>query len=289
MPPDTAVIVGVILSGLLMGGVYALVSGGLSLIWGVLKVVNMAHGSFLMLSMYIVYWIWHFTGLDPLLIIPIAMGLLFLLGICVQKGIIRHILEASLVNQIFVTFGMWMFINNLALMLWKENFRTIRDPLIAGGFGIAGVRISLPKLVSFGFSILATLAIWLFLRKTKIGIAIRAVAQDRKAAWLMGIDVDRIYEISFGLGLATVGLAGSLLANLFSVYPYVGDIFHIFALTIVTLGGFGSISGSFIAGLIIGVAEAVSAFINPALKYLVVFAIFLIILLLKPEGLREAL
>jgi branched-chain amino acid transport system permease protein len=289
MPPDTALILGVILSGLLMGGVYALVSGGLSFIWGVLKVVNMAHGSFLMLSMYVVYWTWRFTGLDPLLTIPITMGLLFLLGICVQKGIIRHILEASLVNQIFVTFGMWMFMNNVALMLWKENFRTIRDPLIAGGFGIIGVRISLPKLVSFGFSVLATFALWIFLQKTKIGIAIRAVAQDRKAAWLMGIDVDRIYEISFGLGLATVGLAGSLLASFFSVYPYVGDIFHIFALTIVTLGGFGSISGSFIAGLIIGLAEAVSAFVNPALKYLVVFAIFLIILLFKPEGLREAL
>jgi len=289
MPPDTALILGVILSGLLMGGVYALVSGGLSLIWGVLKVVNMAHGSFLMLSMYLVYWIWRLTGLDPLLTIPITVALFFLLGICVQKGIIRHILEASLVNQIFVTFGMWMLMNNLALMLWKADFRTVSNPLVSGGLGIMGVRISFPKLVSFGFSILATCAIWLFLQRTKIGIAIRAVAQDRKAAWLMGIDVDRIYEVSFGLGLATVGLAGSLLANFFSVYPYAGDIFHIFALTIVTLGGFGSISGSFIAGLIIGLAEAVSAFINPALKYFVVFGIFLIILLLKPEGLREAL
>jgi len=289
MPSDTALIIGVVLSGLLMGGVYALVSEGLSLIWGVMKVVNMAHGSFLMLGMYTTYWIWYFTGLDPILITPITMGLFFLLGICVQKGIIRHIIGVSLVNQIFVTFAIWMLMNNLALMLWKENFRTVMNPLISGGFSMVGVQISLPKLVSFGISVSAAFALWLFLCRTKTGIAIRAVAQDKKAAQIMGIDVDRIYNLSFGLGLATVGLAGSLLVNFFSVYPYVGDIFHIFALTIVTLGGFGSISGCFIAGLIIGIVESISAFINPALKYLPVFAIFLAILFIRPEGLRESL
>ncbi len=275
-----------VINGLLLGGMYGLISIGLTLIFGVLEIVNFAHGEFLMLSMYASFWLFQLYGIDPYLSMLIIIPVFFLLGIAVQRITIQPILNAPPLNQIFMTVGLSMVLQNAALFIWTADYRTMKTSYSALTLKTAGLIISFPRLVAFLLAMALIAALLIFLKKTYTGKAIRALAQERKAAMLMGINVYRTYQIAFGIGIACVGAAGAMLIPVYFVFPSVGSLFVLIAFVVVILGGYNSLVGSLAGGLIIGVVESFSGFfISPHLKEAIYFVIFILILLFKPTGL----
>jgi branched-chain amino acid transport system permease protein len=275
-----------IINGLLLGGIYALISIGLTLIFGVLEIVNFAHGEFLMLAMYAAYFLFQLYGVDPYLSLVIILPLFFLIGVAVQRVTIQPILSAPPLNQIFMTVGLSMVLQNLALFFWKADYRTVKTSYSSLTLKTAGLMISFPRLVAFVLAMGLIAGLLIFLQKTYTGKAIRALAQERKAAMLMGINVYRTYQIAFGMGIACVGAAGAMLMPVFFVFPSVGTLFVLIAFVVVILGGYNSLTGALVGGLIIGVVEAFSGFfISPHLKEAIYFVIFILILLFRPTGL----
>jgi len=275
-----------IINGVLLGGIYALISIGLTLIFGVLEIVNFAHGEFLMLAMYASYFLFQFYGIDPYLSVHIILPLFFLIGVAVQRATIQPILNAPPLNQIFMTVGLSMVLQNMALFFWTADYRVVKTSYSALTLKAQGLMISFPRLVAFLLAMGLIAALLVFLQKTYTGKAIRALAQERKAAMLMGINVYRTYQIAFGIGTACVGAAGAMLIPVYFVFPSVGTLFVLIAFVVVILGGYNSLTGSLVGGLIIGVVEAFSGFfISPHLKEAIYFAIFILILLFRPTGL----
>jgi len=279
-------IVQLIINGLLLGGMYALISIGLTLIFGVLEIINFAHGEFLMLGMYASYWLFQLYGIDPYLSLLIILPVFFFVGLAVQRVTIQPILNAPALNQIFMTVGMSLVLQNVALFFWKADYRTVQTAYSAVSLRTSGLMISFPRLVAFFLAIGTIAALLIFLKKTYTGKAIRALAQERKAAMLMGINVYRTYQIAFGIGIACVGAAGAMLVPVYFVFPTVGALFVLIAFVVVILGGYNSLTGALVGGLIIGVVEAFSGFfISPHLKEAIYFVIFILILLFRPTGL----
>ena len=275
-----------VINGLLLGGMYGLISIGLTLIFGVLEIVNFAHGEFLMLSMYAAFWLFQLYGIDPYLSMLIIIPVFFLLGIAVQRITIQPILNAPPLNQIFMTVGLSMVLQNAALFIWTADYRTMKTSYSALTLKTAGLIISFPRLVAFLLAMALIAALLIFLKKTYTGKAIRALAQERKAAMLMGINVYRTYQFAFGIGIACVGAAGAMLIPVYFVFPSVGSLFVLIAFVVVILGGYNSLVGSLAGGLIIGVVESFSGFfVSPHLKEAIYFVIFILILLFKPTGL----
>ena len=275
-----------IINGLLLGGMYALISIGLTLIFGVLEIVNFAHGEFLMLAMYASYFLFQFYGIDPYLSLLIILPLFFFIGVAVQRATIQPILNAPPLNQIFMTVGLSMVLQNAALFFWTADYRIVKTSYSALTLKTEGLMISFPRLVAFLLAMGLIAALLIFLQKTYTGKAIRALAQEIKAAMLMGINVYRTYQIAFGIGIACVGAAGAMLIPVFFVFPSVGALFVLIAFVVVILGGYNSLTGSLVGGLIIGVVEAFSGFfISPHLKEAIYFVIFIFILLFRPTGL----
>jgi branched-chain amino acid transport system permease protein len=275
-----------ILSGLLNGGVYALVSVGLTLIFGVMGIINFAHGSLMMLGMYISYWLFSLYGLDPYLSLICSALVLFLIGLVIETFLISAVLDAPEHNQLLLTLGISLFIENLALFLWSPNPRTITVPYLDFAPMVSEVMISPPRVVAFLVSIVLTALLYLFLQKTDAGKAIRAVSQEREGALTVGINMQKMYALAFGIGCACVGAAGTLVAPFYTVEPYVGGVFVITAFVVVVLGGMGNYFGALVAGLIVGLAESVAAvFIPAAMKQVVIYSIFVVVLLFRPQGL----
>jgi len=275
-----------IINGLLLGGMYALISIGLTLIFGVLEIINFAHGEFLMLAMYASFWLFQLYGIDPYVSMLIILPLFFFVGVAVQKVTIQPILNAPPLNQIFMTVGLSMVLQNVALFIWTADYRTVKTAYSGLTLKTTGLLISFPRLVAFLLAMGLIAALLIFLRKTYTGKAIRALAQERKAAMLMGINVYRTYQIAFGIGIACVGAAGAMLIPVYFVFPSVGSLFVLIAFVVVILGGYNSLIGSLVGGLMIGVVESFSGFfISPHLKEAIYFVIFILILLFKPTGL----
>ena len=275
-----------IVNSLLIGSVYALVAIGLTLIWGVMNVLNFAHGDFLMLGMFIAFWCYTLFRMDPLYSIPVCAALLFLLGVGVYRFIISKVMKGPGLAQLVVTFGVSIFLANLAVMLWTPDFRLIEKPLLAGTWSLGGVQLSIPKFAASVGSVLVSAAVFLFLKKTRTGKAILAVEMNRDAALLMGINTERINSLSFGIGSALVGVAGAFLSMYYYIYPQVGGLFGLISFCIVALGGFGSIEGAFIAGILIGLVQTLGGyFFDPAYKYALVFLVYLITVWIRPQGL----
>ena len=276
----------VIIGGLLIGGVYALISLGLTLIFGVVHIVNFAHGEFLMLSMYTSYWLFHLLGIDPYLSILVIAPTFFLVGVVVQRGIFQPILEAPEVSRVFASLGLSILLQNLALFFWTADYRTVKTPYSALSLKAGDFMISFPRLVAFLTAAGITVGLYYFLKRTYIGKAIRATGHDPNVALLMGINTKRIFLLTFGIGSACVGIAGALLVPFYYVFPTIGAFFVLTAFVIVVLGGLGSVTGAFLGGLIIGVVEAVSGyFISNAFKEGIYFIIFWFLLIYKPAGL----
>jgi len=275
-----------VVSGLLLGGVYGLVASGLTLIFGVLRIVNFAHGAMMMLAMYSSYWLFALGGIDPYLSIAVTAPLFFLLGLVVQKVVIEPNRRAAEHNQLLLTLGLALFLENLALVLWQGDFRTVKSAMSGASFVLGDALVDVSRLIACGGAVLVAVVLFVFLRTTDVGKAIRALAEEPEGAQLMGIDVGRIRAIAFGIGTACVAVAGSLVTPFFYVAPDVGESFNLMAFVVVVLGGMGNFIGALLGGFIVGLAESLgAAFLPGSLKQLVVFIIFAAVLLLRPEGL----
>ncbi len=275
-----------LLSGVLIGLVYALVAVGLTLIFGVMDIVNFAHGEFLMLGMYASFWLFALYALDPIFTLPFTALLLFALGAAVYQTVIRRIVHASMLAQIFTTFGLMVLFRGLAQFLWKPDFRSVEHSLVSGTVTLGALQFGLPQIVAAAGAIAATLFIWWFLNRTRVGAALEATAADREAAQLMGIPTQRMFTLAWGIGAACAGVAGGLLSTFYPVFPEVGANFVLIAFVVVALGGFGSVTGAFFAGIVVGVVEVVGGFlIGPQLKLALVLLLYLLLVLLRPQGL----
>ena len=279
----------VVISGLLMGLIYALVAAGLSLIFGLMDVVNFAHGELMMVAMYAVFTLWQMTGLDPFILLPVVAALLFGIGMAIYRLIISRALQVRFnkgMVQIFVTFGLAIFVRGLAQMVYGGEFRSITNTWLSDRtVNVAGVYLPLPQVAASLVCLLA-FALLLAISRTEFGKALEATREDREAVALIGIDRDRIFSLGWGLGAATVGVAGVMLAGFYYVSPNVGANFALIAYVTVALGGFGSMTGALVAGLLIGEVEAITAqLLEPSLKQVGMFAIYLAVLMFRPRGL----
>ncbi len=285
----TAIILQVVIGGLLMGLIYALVAAGLSLIFGLMDIVNFAHGELMMLAMFAAFVLWQYAGLDPLMMLPVVALLLFGLGVLIYRGLIARALSVSFnrgMVQIFVTFGLAIFIRGAAQFVFGGEFKSINTGWLAGRTAqIGGVYLPLPQ-VAASLVCLVAFAGLLAISRTEFGRALEATREDRDAVALIGIDRDRIFALGWGLGAATVGVAGVMLAGFYYVAPNVGANFALIAYVTVALGGFGSLLGALVAGVLIGEVEAVTAaLLEPSLKQVSVFGIYMVVLMFRPRGL----
>jgi len=275
-----------VVGGLLMGLVYALIAAGLSLIFGLMEIVNFAHGEMLMLAMFASFWTWALWGLDPLLSLPLTAGLLAALGWATYRGLVRFILDAPMLAQIFATFGLAVFLRSGAQALWGADFHLVKDPLVEGRLVAAGVFVGLPQLVASGGALLAFGLLYLFITRTETGLALQATAQDRQAASLMGIDTQRMFALGWAVGGACVGVAGGLLTTFFYVFPEVGAPFALLAYVAVALGGFGNVPATLAGGVVVGLVEVLGGLLfDPSLKLIGVFGLYLVVVLWRPQGL----
>jgi branched-chain amino acid transport system permease protein len=280
----------VLASGLLMGLIYALVAVGLSLIFGLMDVVNFAHGEFLMVAMYAVFGLWLFTGLDPVVVAPVAAAVLFVLGACIYLGIVRHAMRASAnagMVQIFATFGLAVLMQGAAQFLFTPDYRSIGASWLGGHtLSVLGVFLPWPQIFGGLVSLLAFGGLYLLMSRTDFGKALEATREDQGAVALVGIDRNKVFTLGWGLGAALVGLAGAVLATFYYVHPQVGATFGLIAYVTVALGGFGSVFGALVAGLVVGEVEAVTAVVlPPALKSIGIYALYLGVVFLRPSGL----
>lgn len=276
----------VVLGGVLTGCTYALAAVGLALIWGLMELVNFAHGDFLMLGMYASFWTWMFFKVDPLFSLPISGLLLFLIGAATYFGLIKRVLKAPVVAQIFGTFGLGLALRAMAQFFWTPNYRMIDKPLLGGVLPLGPITLGKAQLVGGIVAYLLSLGLYYLLMKTDVGRALSATAEDKATAELMGINTDHMFALGWGIGSACVGIAGALMASYYYIYPDVGLMFGTIAYTVVALGGFGSIPGALVAALIVGLVQTVASFVlSPALKLAMVYLLYLGVVVTRPRGL----
>jgi branched-chain amino acid transport system permease protein len=276
----------VIAGGLLLGAVYALFSSGLTLVWGMMNIVNFAHGDFVMLGMYVAFVVWTLLGAGPWASVPLAVLLLATLGVVVYFVLIRDIMKGPMLAQILGTFGLALLLRYAVFWWFGANFLSLPGNLVGGTLEFLGLRIQAPRLLAGSVALLVTLGLHFLLTRTQLGSKMLAVAEDSTAAQLMGIRPDTMQAIAWAIAAGATGLAGALIATFFYIVPTVGETLGIVAFVTVSLGGFGSIPGALVAGLLIGVIESLSAYLIGAIyKDMVVYALFLGFLWFRPQGL----
>jgi branched-chain amino acid transport system permease protein len=282
---DPSILWASVLNGVTTGAVYALIALGLTLIYGVLHIINFAHGASLMMALYGVYFLKERLGIDPYLALPVVVPLMFVLGYALQRVVINRASHGKDENILLVTLGLSIVMENLALLFFKSDTRTIDTAYTLTTWSIGSAMISLPKLVAFvGALVVSALLLWM-VRGTDLGRAIRAVAKEKHGARLMGIDVEHVYAMCFGIGLACLGAAACFLLPAYYVNPQVGNGFVLVAFTIVVLGGMGSFAGALLGGLLIGVVESLGGlYLGESLGQVGIFVIFIAVLLLRPQG-----
>ena len=275
-----------LVSGVLIGLIYALVAIGLTMIFGVMDIVNFAHGEFLMLGMYSTFWLFSLYALDPLVTLPFTVLMLFAFGVLLYRCVIVKIINAPMLSQIFTTFGLMILLRGVAQFLWKPDFRSVENSMVSGGVKLLGLQLGMPQLVAGLGAILVTGLLYFFLNRTKLGVALEATAADKDAARLMGIDSQKMFSLAWGIGAACAGAAGVLLATFFPIFPDVGATFILLAFVVVNLGGFGSVTGAFWAGMLVGVIEVMGGLLlGPQYKLAIVLVLFLGVLMFRPQGL----
>ncbi len=283
---STEILAQLLINGVLVGLTLSLIASGLSLIYGVMNIVNFAHGEFLMLTMYATFWLYRRGGLDPLAALPLTVLLLFGLGRLTYRLLIRRVLRAPMHAQIFATFGLMIALQGAAQFVWGADYYAVPTSLVSGRFVVGHVVLGVPQLVAGLGALGGMAALWFLLERTTVGRALRATAQDRDAAALLGIDTERVYGMAWGIGAACVAVAGTLLATHYYIFPRVGGVFALVAFATVALGGFGSVGGAFLAGILIGVVEVTAGyFVSSVLKYVFVYAIYILVVIVRPQGL----
>lgn len=279
-------VVQLLISGVLLGGVYALGAMGLNLIFGVAKVVNFAHGEFLMIGMYAAYWLWTLTGINPYWGSPLIFAGGAVLGLLFYQGLIRYTIYKTEMTQVFATLGVGIVLQNVALMAFSADYLTVKIlPPQRESLPLFGAYVSTTRLVSFLFAVAAMGATLLFIKRTYLGKAIEAVSQDLSAARLVGINVNRVLSVAFALGIGLTVLAGGVLIPSFYAFPSVGSSFVLISFVVVVLGGLGNVAGTVAGGLILGLIETVVGFFEPDLKEATHFVLLIVLLACLPNGL----
>jgi branched-chain amino acid transport system permease protein len=279
-----------VVSGLISGGIYALVAIGLNLQYGLLRVLNVAHGEFLMLGAYLTYWAHLLTGVGPFAFLPAVLGSLFVIGLAIHCLCFRRLAETTSEAEAFearsllVSFGLMFLVQNVALLIWGADLRGY--PYLTERVSVLGLEVTANRLVAFACALGLSLGLILLLRTTLLGKAVRAMMQSPTGARLVGIDVHRLHPVVFGFGLALAGIAGALLSMVFEISPSMGEPYTVSALIVITLGGFGSITGSLLGGLLLGVVEAMGMQLtSPSLKMVLSYGVFILVLITRPNGL----
>jgi len=285
-------VVQAILDGLMIGGVYAVISIGLTLVFGVMGIVNFAQVEFLMLGMFVAYYAWAWLGLDPLLAAPLAFLVVFALGAVLQRLLIRRVMQAPEVAQIFLTVGLLIVLENAALLMFGSGFHSVTTPYQTSSLQLGPLFISVPYLAAFAMSVASGLVLFVFMKSSWFGRAMRATAQDPMAARLMGINSDRMHMLAFALGVGLTAFGGPAVAVILpylTASPAVGGQFVVLMFTVVVLGGLGSVAGAVVGGLTVGIIQSLSALVFPIqLQNLVLFVVFIAVLALRPKGLLGA-
>ncbi|MDB5592065.1 branched-chain amino acid ABC transporter permease [Enterovirga sp.] len=282
----SATLVQVIVGGLLLGAVYALFSSGLTLIWGMMNVVNFAHGDFVMVAMYTAFMLWSLLGLGPEASVPVAALVLATIGILSYFLLVRHIMRGPMIAQILGTFGLALLLRYTVFGVAGANFLSLPDHLLGGVYEVFGIRLQASRLVAGVVALLVTAGLHLLLTRTTLGSRMLAVSEDATAAQLMGIRPDRMQAAAWGIAAGATGIAGALIATFFYISPTVGETLAIIAFVTVALGGFGSVPGALVAGLLIGLIESLSAYwIGAVWKDVVVYVLFVAVLWFRPQGL----
>jgi branched-chain amino acid transport system permease protein len=276
--------------GLFVGSNYGLAAVGLSLVFGVLRVLNVAHGELLMVGGYVTFWLFTLTGLDPFLSALVSGVVLFVLGLALNQGLFRFVErldeEAKIKNSLLISFGLTLVIQNAVQTLWTADERSVSSSLVAGGTVVMGVALPYTRLAGLVLALLTIVALHQLLQRTYFGKAVRATTEDWEAASVAGIDVQRTYMITFALGAALAGVAGTLVSIQYSIAPAIGIAWTLKALVVVVLAGLGSIFGAFAAGLLLGVAEQIADFVvGASYREVVGLVLFLLVLVLRPQGL----
>jgi len=275
----------VLINGVLLGGVYGCSAIGFSVIWGVMNLINLAHGSMIILGAYITYLIHSATGVDPFLTIPISGLALFLLGFYVQKYLINLVIGGSVFMTLILTFGLEMVLINTNILLFTADLRSVTPSYAGLGWELGSVRIPYTRVAVFAFALGLTLILSLLMNRTRLGNAIKATSFDRVASGLVGVDIYKAYSITFGIGACMAGMAGSLMSMMYSFSPVIGGTFTMKAFVVVVLGGLGSIPGAIVGGLILGIAENfASVLLDAGYKDAISFILLVAILVLRPRG-----
>jgi branched-chain amino acid transport system permease protein len=275
-----------LVSTVLLGGIYALIAVGLTLIFGIMRVVNFAHGEFLMLGMYLAFWAFTLWSADPYFVLFVSIPIFFLIGLVTYVLVMKGVIHASHNVQIFTTVGLSTLLQNAALVAWTGDFRFVRPWHSSVVIRIAGTAFNLSQVVAFVIAVGLTIGLFAFMKWTHSGRVMRATAQDGDAATLMGIDTDKVYRISFAIGIACVGAAGVLVSPLYSVYPTAGLQFVLLSYVVVVLGGLGDMVGALLGSLIVAAVEVVgSYFFGSAWKEVLYFVLFIAVLVFRPAGL----
>jgi branched-chain amino acid transport system permease protein len=276
----------IIINGILKGGLYALMALGMSLIWGVMDIINIAHGAFIMLGAYCSYWFFSLLGVDPFISLFLSIFILFIVGYGIQRYLINLVIRATIFITLILAFGIEIFINNLALVLWTADVRKIQVPYGASNFSIGSfVTIPYVRLGAFLIALIIACVFYFILNKTRLGRSIRATSQDLDAARLVGVDVAKTYALTFGLGVGAAGAAGTLWAILFPINPMMGGILTLKSFVVVIIGGLGTMFGPIVGGLTLGVAEALgSNWFGTTYENFISFSILVLVLIFLPRG-----
>lgn len=278
-----------LVAGVLLGGVYVLAALGLNIIYGVLDIINFAHGAMMMIGMYISYYLFTLGGVDPYLSVAITGPALFVLGMLVYRYLLEPMRSRGIQNQFLVTVGLALFLTNLAQVLFSPDYRTLQPSYSNTVWMMGDFSIPITRIWTFLVAMAAALALLLLFRFSRWGKAIRAVAQSQDGAALCGINVRKVYTVAFGLGSLCVGIAGAAVTPIFYIAPPVGDVFNIASFVVVVLGGLGSMGGAVIGGIILGIAVSLGAILLPgSLKEVLMLGVFLLVLLVRPTGLLGA-
>src|SRR5882757_2754738 len=278
-----------LIDGVLLGGVYAIISIGLTLVYGVMGIINFAQAEFLTIGMFVAWFAWAFLGLDPVLAAPLSFAVAFAIGWLVQGQLIARVLSAPSVAQIFLTVGILIVIENGSLLLFGSQFRSVTTVYQTMSLALGPLFISVPYLIAFAMSLACGVALWGFMRSSWCGRAMRATAQNPVAAQLMGIDTALMYKIAFALGVGLTAFGGAVILPYLTVFPGVGGQFVVLMFTVVVLGGLGSVAGAVAGGLAVGVIQALSSLVFPIqLQNLVLFIVFILVLAIRPQGLVGA-
>lgn len=278
----------ILLNGILLGGLYGLMALGMGLVWGVLRIVNLAHGAIIMLGGYAVYFLYSLGGVDPFAALPVAMGAMFLFGYALQRYLLNLVVRSPMLNTLLITFGLNAVFVYLAQLAFSADFRTINPPYAGSHFSILGVTTPIVQLLAFLIALVLAACLWLFLERSNMGRAIRATAQNLTAAQLYGVDPKTIYSTTFGIGVALAGAAGGLYGMVSQVSPYVGVPLTAKSFVIAILGGLDNPIGVILGGLVLGVAETMTAlYLGPTYVGIVSFGMLVLILVSRPSSLFE--